>query len=207
MYEIGARRAGHVLARAAAAALGAKPPLHAEVRERVDALARDEIDAAAVAAVAAVRTAARDELLAPKADAAAAAGAGLDANVGFIDEFHASEALASGETKKPRTAGLRIEPRRARATLSPRRTLTMRRLFGPLTRERDAARDARVQRVVAAHPDVGAGVILRTALAHDDVAREHLLAAEALDAESFRLRIAAVPGAAACFLVCHLAAP
>ena len=86
--EIGAGLAGHVLARAAAAALGAKPPLHAEVRERVDALARDEIDAAAVAAVAAVRAAARDELLAPKAHAAAAAGTGLDANVGFIDEFH-----------------------------------------------------------------------------------------------------------------------
>ena len=68
--------------------------LHAEVRERVDAFARDEIDAAAVAAVAAVRPAARNELLAPEAHAAAAAGAGLDANVGFIDEFHAS-ALAS----------------------------------------------------------------------------------------------------------------
>ena len=89
MYEVGARRSGHVLARAAAAALGAKPALHAEIGERIDALARDEIDATAVAAVAAVRAAARNELLAAKADAAAAAGAGLDANIRLIDEFHA----------------------------------------------------------------------------------------------------------------------
>ena len=102
--EVGARRPRHVLARAAAAALGAKPPLHSEVGERIDALARHEIDTAAVAAVAAIRTAARDELFAPEADGAAPAGAGLDANVGFIDEFH-TEALASGKRKSPALRG------------------------------------------------------------------------------------------------------
>src|SRR5262249_29032988 len=62
--KVRAGRAGHVLAGAAAAALGAESAPHAEVGERVHALARDEIDAAAVAAVATVRPAARDEFLA-----------------------------------------------------------------------------------------------------------------------------------------------
>ena len=75
---------------AAAAILGAEPALHAEIGQRVDALARHEIDAAAVAAVAAVWAAPRHELLAPKTHAAAAAVAGLDLYLGFIDEFHAT---------------------------------------------------------------------------------------------------------------------
>ena len=44
---------------------------------------------------------------------------------------------------------------------------------------------------------------LGAALAHDDVAGEDDLAAEALDAEPLARRVAAVAGAAACFLVCH----
>ena len=46
----------------------------------------DEIDGAAGAAVAAVGSAARDELLAAEAQRAAAAVAGLDVDVDFVDE-------------------------------------------------------------------------------------------------------------------------
>ncbi len=101
--QVGARRARHVLARPAAPAFGAEPPLHAKVGQRVDAFARDEIDAAAVTAVAAVRAAARDELLATKADAAAPARAGFDTDIRFVNEFHG---LRVSRTKKPRGAGL-----------------------------------------------------------------------------------------------------
>ena len=60
----------------------------AEVRQRVQPLPRDQVDVAAVAAVAAVRPAERDELLAAKADHAAAAVAGLHLDRGFVDELH-----------------------------------------------------------------------------------------------------------------------
>lgn len=63
------------------------------------------------------------------------------------------------------------------------------------------------QRVVTAHAHVHARTILGAALAHDDIAGVHLLAAVEFDAETFRLGIAAVTGAAACFLVCHVGMP
>ena len=46
------------------------------------------IDVAAAAAVAAARAAEFDELLAPERDAAVAAGAGRDIDLGFVEEFH-----------------------------------------------------------------------------------------------------------------------
>src|SRR5690606_10180054 len=86
--EILARDAGPVVARPAAAARRAKAPLHAEVRERVDSLASDQQHVAAVAAVAAIGSAARAELLPPEADAAITAAAGLNVDIGFVDELH-----------------------------------------------------------------------------------------------------------------------
>ncbi len=60
----------------------------AEVRKGVQPLPGDQVDAAALAAVAAVRPAERDELLAAEADHAAAAVAGLHLDRGFVDELH-----------------------------------------------------------------------------------------------------------------------
>src|SRR5262245_11205077 len=65
------------------------------------------------------------------------------------------------------------------------------------------ARDPRVQRVVAADADVGAGVHARAALPHQDLAGIDALAAVDLHAEALRLGVAPVARAAACFLVCH----
>src|SRR5207302_5090761 len=65
------------------------------------------------------------------------------------------------------------------------------------------AGDAREERVVAPHADVGAGMHLRAALAHEDLPGVDALAAEGLDAEALGLGIAPVARAAACFLVGH----
>ena len=59
------------------------------------------------------------------------------------------------------------------------------------------------QRVVLADTHVLAGVVLGTALTHDDVASNDVLTAEDLHAQALRMRVAAVVGATYAFLVCH----
>src|SRR5438552_13608050 len=70
--------------------------------------------------------------------------------------------------------------------------------------ERDATVGKREQGVILADADVVARVPFRAALAHDDVAGAHGLAAELLHAEALALAVAAVAGRAACFLMCHV---
>src|SRR3954471_7573121 len=65
------------------------------------------------------------------------------------------------------------------------------------------ARDAGVERVVPPHADVRSRMHFGAALAHEDLAGVDALAAIDLHAQTLGLRIASVPGAAACFLVCH----
>src|ERR1700680_4246632 len=60
--------------------------------------------------------------------------------------------------------------------------------------ELDDAGDLRVERVVAAHADILAGVEVRSALADDDRSARYELAGEALHAEHLRLRVATVAG-------------
>src|SRR6185312_11201302 len=67
----------------------------------------------------------------------------------------------------------------------------------------DGALDLGEQRVVAAHIDILAGVVLGAALADDDVAGHHDLAAELLDAEAATAGVAPVARGAAGFLVRH----
>src|SRR5262245_6127768 len=69
--------------------------------------------------------------------------------------------------------------------------------------ELDPAAHLRVERMVLAHADVVAGMDLGSALPHDDAAGGDELSAVGLDAQALGLGIAAVAGAAACFLVCH----
>jgi len=59
------------------------------------------------------------------------------------------------------------------------------------------------KRVVTADADIGAGMEVRTALAHDDIACPNCLAAKDLDAQSLRFRIATVTSTAACLFVSH----
>src|SRR5690606_11272109 len=69
--------------------------------------------------------------------------------------------------------------------------------------EGHTAVDEGEQRVVTALPDVLAGVELGAALAHDNVAGPHHLAAVPLDAAPLRIGVAAVLGRAAALFVCH----
>src|SRR5688572_20514297 len=66
--------------------------------------------------------------------------------------------------------------------------------------------DEREDRVVVAHADVGARMPLRSALADNDVAGDHALAAELLDAAVFRIAVAPVSRRADAFLMSHMAA-
>src|SRR5688500_14418951 len=63
--------------------------------------------------------------------------------------------------------------------------------------------DERIDRVVRAEADVGARVPLRAALAHDDGAGAHLLAAVLLDAAVLGVRVATVARRADALLVSH----
>ena len=91
---------GHVAAAARLAVLGAEGAHDAKVRQRVDAVLGAQRDAAAVAAIAAIRSAEGHELLAAEAHAAAAAVAGLDPDSCFVDEFH-GDCTSPGANKKP----------------------------------------------------------------------------------------------------------
>ena len=104
----GADRHRHVQVRTAAAAavIGAaglpvrrlEGPLDAKIRQRIDPRGGAQVDAAAVAAVAAVRAAEGHELLAAETGAAAPAVAGLHARSRLIDEFHD---VTVAQTKTP----------------------------------------------------------------------------------------------------------
>src|SRR3984893_12293253 len=80
-------------------------------------------------------------------------------------------------------------------------------LLGTLDPKLDHAVGLREQRVVGADTDVHAGAIHRSALTDQDVTREHILAAEFLDAQTLGMGIAAVTSAAARFFVCHEVSP
>jgi hypothetical protein len=67
-------------------ALGRELWMKAEVDEGVDVRAGDDVDRAAVTAVAATRPAARDELLAAERQAAAPAVTRFDVDFYFVDE-------------------------------------------------------------------------------------------------------------------------
>ena len=68
--------------------LGLEMLLVAVVDERVEPVDAFDQDVAAAAAVAAVRPAELDELLAPERDAARPAVAGADVDLGLVEEFH-----------------------------------------------------------------------------------------------------------------------
>ena len=86
--DVGALGAGAVAAHAVDAGLGLEMLLVAIVDQRVQPVDRLHPDVAAAAAVAAVRPAELDELLAPERDRAGAAVAGADIDLGLVEEFH-----------------------------------------------------------------------------------------------------------------------
>ena len=89
------------LTHAIGAALGSKYPGVAEVRQGVQIPLRHQIDAAAVAAVAAVGAAEGHVFLAPEAQAYVAALAGLHANRRLVYELHVGSRCAVRAPKSP----------------------------------------------------------------------------------------------------------
>ena len=81
-------RAGAVLAHAVRALLRLEVLLIAIVDQRVQIVRRLQDDVPAAPAVAAVRPAEFDELLAPEADATGTAVAGLQIELGLIQKLH-----------------------------------------------------------------------------------------------------------------------
>jgi hypothetical protein len=77
-----------VLAHAVAAGFGLEVLLVAVVDQGVEPVDGLDDDVAALAAVAAGRSAEFDELLAPERDAAVAARAGHNVDLGFVEELH-----------------------------------------------------------------------------------------------------------------------
>ena len=129
-------------AAAVLAVLRAEHPGKAVLDQRVDVAVGQRPDAAALAAVAAIRAAHRDELLAPERGGAVAALAGDHVDSGFVDEFHAvGTRMEKGlpenaaKVKKPYPQiGLFIGRQRAwcGAQAATGTTLTVRRWRGPL---------------------------------------------------------------------------
>src|SRR5207342_3436524 len=89
--EVVAGLAVHLPAHAVLAAPGAELLLVAEVDQRVEVLVGDQPDAAAIATVAAIGAAERNELLTAEANATVAAVTCDDLDFGFVDEFHGKE--------------------------------------------------------------------------------------------------------------------
>ncbi len=61
----------------------------------------------------------------------------------------------------------------------------------------------RENRVIVADSDIPARMIFGATLADDDVAGDHMLAAELLDAPALTVAVTAVATTALAFLVCH----
>jgi hypothetical protein len=68
--------------------------------QRIDVAIGYGKNAAAAAAIAAVRAATRDEFLAPETRDAVPAFSGVDFDVGFVDKFHIQTILATATQRK-----------------------------------------------------------------------------------------------------------
>ena len=112
-HDVVAVRAMAVLAHAAAAALGLEVLLVAVVDQGVEAVDRLRDHVAALAAVAAVRAAELDELLAPERHAAVPAVAGADIDLGLVEEFHGARNMGSLPSKKGRWTNAEAPPQRS----------------------------------------------------------------------------------------------
>ncbi len=165
---------------------------HPEVRESIQGSIGNQVNAATVAAVAAIRPASFDVFLATEAQAAVTAIARLYTDRCFIDEFHLSANLRI-ENEKPRESGAQYSFF-ARGSIARRGELLLRvddadelPVLRPLLFELDVAVFLGEQSVVPPDPDVDTGMKTRTALADDDVARNDLLPTVDLYAKAFTL--------------------
>ena len=171
--------AGLVPAGTGLAVLRFELPRDAKIRQRIHRVIGNEIDAAAMPAVAAIRAAALDVLLAAEAKTAIATVAGHDPDCCFVDEFHCA---LSCTNKKPRERGVSGTVRVVTLSVQYADVLTV---IRPFLLEFYLAVLLGKQRVITPDANVDTRVKTRAALTHDDVARRHFLAAKDFDAQAF----------------------
>src|SRR5690606_24995777 len=117
--QVVSRAAGAVTACPGLAARRAVAPVDAEIGERIDAGSGDEVNAAAVSAVSAVRATALHVLFAAEAQGPGPAVPGLYAESGFVNEIHVL--TRSAAARLPCTAtGAGHDKRRSHARRHPR---------------------------------------------------------------------------------------
>ena len=173
-HRVVAARAVRELSAATAAATGAQLLVRPEAGEVAPPQIGHEHDVAAVAAVAAVRPAARYVLLPPEVDRAVTAAT--------RDGRQARAVVEHAATRASTTEMKRRSPLVRNATLPSRIAKIVSSL--PI-------------------PAAGAGAEARAALADEDHPRRHVLAGEELHAEHLRVRVAAVPRRAESLLMRH----
>jgi hypothetical protein len=173
--------AGFERAFALAAALGGKFSGVAEVNEGVAMGIGDEIDGTARGAIAAVRAAARDELLAAKAERPCAAVSSGDVNFGLVYE------------RRRRTSVGRFGDWMD-ADEPPARAVIF---------ELHPAGNLREERVVLAQSDIEAGLKLAAALPDENRTAGDEVAVVALDAETLRIAVPTVARTSLALLGCH----
>src|SRR5207248_2905721 len=149
----------------------------------------------AVAAVAARRAAARDELLAAERHRAGAAVAGLHENLRFVDELHGVPAACRSTAARALRLGLRLGGLDVHVDAIAASLLV---LHGAL--------DDRVEREIATHLDAASRMHPATDLADEDVPRHDGLPAEHLDAPVLPRRVSPVARGALTFFVRHCCA-
>src|SRR4051812_25770045 len=201
--EILSTAAMAVRAASVLAALGSPSLAMPKRRKAVDALFRNHDHAAAVAAVAAVRPAARDVLLAPKTHAAIATPAGFDFDSDAIDE-HEVRGWGLGAGEKGNKKGMLTSIPQQLQCIETLLVRARHHVHSPaFAIEQDLAVDQCEQRVVLALTHSLAGMELRSQLPDQDVARDDLLAAKPLHAPALTVRIATVAAGALTFFMCH----
>src|SRR5687768_680936 len=183
-----------------AAAVGRVERLEAQMVERVLAGLAEQVDRSAVAAVAAGRTAPRHELLAAEGHAPVPSTPPADVDDGFVDEDHGILRVR----EEPGVPGSNLLRKLRRGGLFGLSWQDVHELpAAPPVLELHDAVHLGEEGVILAAADVLAGEEDGTALAHDDRAARDALAAEGLDAQVLRVRVAAVAAGALSLFMCH----
>ena len=155
-----------------APAIGTKYVIEPEFQKGVFVRVGHEINAAAVSAVAAARSALRDKLLPPECDATVTAVAGFNCDFGFVDEHRIKAGL------EPLPLFYRLDGDESASTA--------------LVFKLNDARDLGEKRVVLANPDIDARLEPCATLPDENRSARHDLARKTLHAKPLRMAVAAI---------------
>ena len=196
-------------------ALGAKLAIIAIAQQRIVVGVRLQVNRAAMAAVAARRSAARNILLPAEGHAAISAVAAFHHNLGFVSKhgslvraenyregydrdggktkIHDAQASASRDVKEIQSAAAAADFFSSAAAAASSTVTTLMNLPAPAAIfKAHHAVDQREQRIVLRARHILSGLVARAALPDQDAAARNHLAAETLHAQPLAVRIAPV---------------